>query len=163
MISDWLTKILGWLGTAALLLVAGLAYFIWRFNPVFKVPDIKRKERLAPAIDEEAEESGAKLFVDESFNAGKKGNSLKGAESALLKFPADEGKAEVVEELKIIEKEPDEEIKFPTLEELMQEKPEPPRTTEKPAKVKKEIPALDLEIKEAPTDTSVETPEHEPF
>src|ERR1700753_20018 len=32
-ISDWLVRFLGWVGTAALLLVAGLAYIIWRFNP----------------------------------------------------------------------------------------------------------------------------------
>src|SRR5450631_1516347 len=48
MISEWLIKFLGWLGTAALLLVAGLAYFIWRFNPVFKVtkiPSMPQKEK----------------------------------------------------------------------------------------------------------------------
>ena len=42
LISQWLTRFLGTIGTAALLLVSGLAYFIWRFNPVFKVPQLKR-------------------------------------------------------------------------------------------------------------------------
>jgi S-DNA-T family DNA segregation ATPase FtsK/SpoIIIE len=43
MIGDWLTRFLGWIGTAAVLFVAGLAYFIWRFNPVFKVPKLPAK------------------------------------------------------------------------------------------------------------------------
>ena len=55
MISDWLVKFLGWIGTAALLLVAGLAYFIWRFNPVFKMPALPVRER-KPAIEEASEE-----------------------------------------------------------------------------------------------------------
>src|SRR5882762_3866203 len=87
MISDWLVKFLGWLGTAALLLVAGLAYFIWRFNPVFKMPALPVRER-KPAIaevdvEEEEEEGkpgplkgGARLFVDEGFSS-MKGNILK--------------------------------------------------------------------------------------
>jgi S-DNA-T family DNA segregation ATPase FtsK/SpoIIIE len=84
MISDWLTSFLGWIGTAALLLVAGLTYFIWRFNPVFKVPSLPRKEKLAtpvpeplapqapaPALEKpepkEKGKKGAKLFVDDSL------------------------------------------------------------------------------------------------
>ena len=88
MISDWLVKFLGWIGTAALLLVAGLAYFIWRFNPVFKMPALPVRER-KPAIEEASEEEedeehlpvppvkgGARLFVDEGFSS-MKGNVLK--------------------------------------------------------------------------------------
>ena len=45
MIDDWLIRFLGWLGTAAVLFVAGLAYFIWRFNPVFKVPKLPVKDK----------------------------------------------------------------------------------------------------------------------
>jgi len=78
MISDWLIRFLGWLGTAALLLVAGLAYFIWRFNPVFKVPKIPAlpiKEKVT--APEETKKEGARLFVDEGFS-NKKGNIMKG-------------------------------------------------------------------------------------
>src|SRR5687767_2995112 len=42
--SEWLTRFLGWIGTAALLLVAGLAYIIWRFNPVFSLPEKRMKQ-----------------------------------------------------------------------------------------------------------------------
>ncbi|GGB21539.1 FtsK/SpoIIIE family DNA translocase [Puia dinghuensis] len=88
MISDWLTRFLGWIGTAALLLVAGLAYIIWRFNPVFHVPSLPKKEQAAAPVPvpepvepekpapKEKGKKGAKLFVDESFNNGK-GNVLK--------------------------------------------------------------------------------------
>jgi len=84
MISDRLTRFLGWIGTAALLLVAGLAYFIWRFNPVFKMPALPVREK-APIMEEAEirptggktkEGAGAKLFVDEGFST-MKGNVLK--------------------------------------------------------------------------------------
>jgi S-DNA-T family DNA segregation ATPase FtsK/SpoIIIE len=100
MMSDWLTHAIGWIGTAALLLVAGLAWIIWRFNPVFKVPKLPVRDKTATPVPEpEAVESeklekpdkpeggpepktkgkkGAKLFVDESFNQSKgQGNLLK--------------------------------------------------------------------------------------
>lgn len=93
MVSEWLTRSIGWIGTAALLLVAGLAFFIWRFNPVFKMPSRPILEKEAAPAPEEVEEDepiarvktkkgederkkGAKLFIDESFNPGK-GNILK--------------------------------------------------------------------------------------
>jgi len=41
MISNWLINFLGNIGTAALLLVVGISYLIWQFNPVFKMPDRK--------------------------------------------------------------------------------------------------------------------------
>src|ERR1700734_262837 len=56
MIGDWLMRFLGWLGTAAVLFVAGLAYFIWRFNPVFKVPKLPVKERAGVPEPVEASE-----------------------------------------------------------------------------------------------------------
>jgi DNA segregation ATPase FtsK/SpoIIIE, S-DNA-T family len=86
MIDDWLIRFLGWLGTAAVLFVAGLAYFIWRFNPVFKVPKLPAKEKAAVQEPVEMETSafgdasagkaekgkkGAKLFIDEKFSQDK--------------------------------------------------------------------------------------------
>jgi len=83
MISDWLTRIIGWVGTAALLLVGGLAYIIWRFNPVFKVPKLPARKTAptpdgdVPAETEDAQEDdGPKLFIERP--AGRdKGNILK--------------------------------------------------------------------------------------
>ncbi len=43
-ISNWLSVTLGSVGTAALLLVGGIAYIIWRFNPVFTVPQLPKRK-----------------------------------------------------------------------------------------------------------------------
>lgn len=59
---NWLTSLTGWLGTAAVLLVAGIAYLIWRFNPVVKMPERRRAEikeiisQDQPMIEEAVEE-----------------------------------------------------------------------------------------------------------
>jgi S-DNA-T family DNA segregation ATPase FtsK/SpoIIIE len=52
MCSTWLTGVTGWLGAAAILAVAGLAYIIWRFNPVFTMPKVSRPIK-AEAVPEE--------------------------------------------------------------------------------------------------------------
>ncbi|MCW3081775.1 DNA translocase FtsK [Segetibacter sp.] len=41
LITDWLIKWIGVVGTGLLLLVAGFSYFVWRFNPTFKWPEKK--------------------------------------------------------------------------------------------------------------------------
>lgn len=48
----WLQGFLGRAGTAILLGVAALSYFIWRFNPVFSLPAKKVKEPVPVTIDE---------------------------------------------------------------------------------------------------------------
>jgi DNA segregation ATPase FtsK/SpoIIIE, S-DNA-T family len=54
MISSWLTNFLGGLGTSALLLVVGISYLIWQFNPTFNFPERKSKETgSGDVIDEE--------------------------------------------------------------------------------------------------------------
>ncbi len=53
MCSEWLVRMIGSVGTAALLMVGGLAYIIWRFNPVFKAPALskpKTDEAIAPLV-----------------------------------------------------------------------------------------------------------------
>ena len=159
MTSDWLTKTIGWIGTAATLLVVGLAYFIWRFNPVFKVPQIKRKENTEEDIDNDKEEEdndGAKLFVDESFNTSAKENSLKNGNGKIMDIAHPDFDEPGMTELKLIEKEepvkPITPIKLeePKREEIEEPKPqviEYTTTEEKTPKTKKQIPNLDLEIK----------------
>lgn len=41
LLTEWSVKWIGNVGTGAVLLLAVFSYFIWRFNPVFKVPDWK--------------------------------------------------------------------------------------------------------------------------
>jgi S-DNA-T family DNA segregation ATPase FtsK/SpoIIIE len=40
-LNDWFEKWIGRIGTGALLLLTVFSYFIWRFNPVFKLPNWK--------------------------------------------------------------------------------------------------------------------------
>ncbi|RYF95876.1 MAG: DNA translocase FtsK, partial [Chitinophagaceae bacterium] len=49
LISEWLSVTIGKIGTAAILLVGGIAYVIWRFNPVIKVPDFPKQKK--PAVE----------------------------------------------------------------------------------------------------------------
>ncbi|MDB5251352.1 MAG: translocase FtsK [Flaviaesturariibacter sp.] len=88
MVSGWLTGFLGSVGTAALLLVVGISYLIWQFNPVFKLP--QRKIRLLDDNEEEpafepgdvpaiATHPGIELSADAAEEAKEeKRNALKG-------------------------------------------------------------------------------------
>lgn len=92
MISDWMSSFLGKIGTGAILLLGGLAYFIWRFNPVFNVPKIptlpaRNKENnpvLTPVGDPD-NTGEPKLFIEEPKN---KRNGLK-KESGVVVLPPD--------------------------------------------------------------------------
>jgi S-DNA-T family DNA segregation ATPase FtsK/SpoIIIE len=53
-ISDWLVKVIGPFGTGALLIVAVLAYGIWRFNPSFTWPERKPVAQPAPVMENAA-------------------------------------------------------------------------------------------------------------
>jgi S-DNA-T family DNA segregation ATPase FtsK/SpoIIIE len=86
MISDWLSRFIGPVGTGALLVVVGASYLIWQFNPTFKLPERAPKPVLAktedsPFLDEvpgpvaeamdaaepEVEEDGPKLMIASAF------------------------------------------------------------------------------------------------
>jgi S-DNA-T family DNA segregation ATPase FtsK/SpoIIIE len=95
LMNDWLIKWLGTVGTGALLLVAGFAYFIWRFNPSFKWPERKVVAANAAAasmsvvtdnetasevgddfiLTEKDDEDGARLYIEKDAHAVK--NKLK--------------------------------------------------------------------------------------
>ncbi len=163
MISDALTGGLGKFGTAALLVVMALAYFIWQFNPAFNMPSIKDKEvadeddtGTATAIPEEDNEE-----AKEDTAAIEKSLPEKKAKPPVVILP----KEEKLPELILIEKdEPEEEEINPlpeehkeTVNDLYKENNDTP----KPIAVippPKEIPvsSLELEIK-----TASEKPEEE--
>ena len=78
-ISKFLVQTLGKIGTSALLVVAGLAYVIWRFNPVFHAPKLPKRKAADIPQPVPAVEENAKLFVEEPvLNGKKKKNGLKG-------------------------------------------------------------------------------------
>jgi S-DNA-T family DNA segregation ATPase FtsK/SpoIIIE len=143
MISDWLIGIVGKTGTAAVIFVCGLAYIIWRFNPVFKVPAIPKKEKAPTPVNGIPEvESGAKLFVDESF-AGIRGNSLKGEGSVVIIPPKQVAEQHTGSDLKLVEKEEEESPGF--FQESLIDSEMPSRIKEK--KSSKKNNDLELEIK----------------
>ena len=81
MTSEWMVRFLGKIGTACVLFAGALAYFIWRFNPEFKMPEKTLKNKAAAAITEMQEEdqeksAGALLFIEEPVERNKK-NKLK--------------------------------------------------------------------------------------
>ena len=51
LLNDWFVKWMGKLGTGALLLMAVFSYFIWRFNPIFKIPEFNKNNSPANKVD----------------------------------------------------------------------------------------------------------------
>jgi S-DNA-T family DNA segregation ATPase FtsK/SpoIIIE len=105
MISSWLISFLGVAGTAALLLVIGLSYVIWQFNPSFRLPErtkapiaereedaveeISVEPEIVKASSEKAPPADPKLFVEEVKPAvSEKGNILKGEGEMVVSIPA---------------------------------------------------------------------------
>jgi S-DNA-T family DNA segregation ATPase FtsK/SpoIIIE len=81
MISEWMTGVLGTIGTAAVLFVIGLGYIIWQFNPSFNLP---AKKKIVPLEMEKIEEGNEKLFIET------KGNTLKSNGEMLVVTPVEE-------------------------------------------------------------------------
>jgi len=103
MINEWLQRFLGWVGTAVLLSVAGLAYFIWRFNPIFNLPARKSKTIVPELATETVMESNE---VDDSLLVDKENqrNYLK-SEGGIIVIPpqADQSK-QAHHEFNVVEK-----------------------------------------------------------
>lgn len=81
MTSEWMVRFLGKVGTACVLFVGALAYFIWRFNPEFKLPEKALRNKSEPGItevqkDDQEIAAGALLFIEEPAEKSKK-NKLK--------------------------------------------------------------------------------------
>nr|WP_315824478.1 DNA translocase FtsK [Paraflavitalea speifideiaquila] len=159
MISDWLVSLIGKIGTAALLLVGGLAYFIWRFNPVFKVPGIPKK---APAteepvlpVNEEEQEAAPKP---------KKTNKLKKGENpSPLLAPKLEIDEELLDDMQLVERDlPEEEEEPPftvgTPQPPVEIPPPMPNLplNKKQEKARQAAAALELEIKSMPEEPELE-------
>lgn len=167
MISRWMSSFLGTIGTAAILLLGGIAYFIWRFNPVFNVPSLPkipvRKSSSAsdvadadlPALVENLpeQEGEATLLIDEAL-ARKNGLKKKGG--VVVVPPAME---EMPVPFEIIEKEEQTELTPDASERTVTEEMPLPELVEEPKHPvvilpKKEDPVLTdelpLEIKAAP-------------
>ena len=111
--STWLIKWVGKFGTGAILFIAGFSYFIWRFNPIFKVPNLgflvpQKKE--IPFVSEDTEEA-VKQEWDLNAQAAVPGfsnNKLKANENNTASVimpeeedPSDEGGKLFIDELSL--------------------------------------------------------------
>lgn len=76
---DYLYITIGKIGTIALLIVAGLSYIIWRFNPSFK-----RKEKIAETELQNTEVHSQEVTNPEPETLAEKNNKNKGGEGAVL-------------------------------------------------------------------------------
>jgi S-DNA-T family DNA segregation ATPase FtsK/SpoIIIE len=164
LLNEWFIKWIGNIGTGALLFLAVFSYIIWRFNPVFKLPDwkMKRAEKAAAAEiaplteDDEVpvfqewneageESSGAKLMIHDDVAEPVSQNKMKNdGKGVVVIMPATA--AEIPNPMNafdVVEKE--EEI---ALEEM---EPEEIIIAEIPAPVaaKTALSDLELEIKES--------------
>lgn len=177
LISNWLVKMLGKLGTGALLFATGLAYFIWRFNPVFRVPDInKYKEKLKANKKLTEENSEEDLPVDSELAATGTAsepvstpNKLKG-DKGIVVIPPKQGKQEEPAlDLKVVEKEdgisiipPVHEPVIPIAEDIRKnlqlEAEQTPVLPDKKSK-KDMVPNLELEIKQVHSEEEIEAGE----
>ncbi len=160
MCSNWLVRMIGSVGTAALLLVAALAYIIWRFNPVFKAPSLGKTKTPEPVTAME----GATLVVAKEVLkpevAKETGNKLKDGMGMLKKGPKDPDE-EGETDLQLVEKDEPVEEHSEEVEEDVEEEVEKPETPEIPLQVEtppvtgknktnKTAPDLELEIKSYP-------------
>lgn len=104
--SVWMKGVLGWWGTFSIITLSLFSYFIWRFNPVFKMPvfgkstqiDDTQFDQTAPAVDLEPEILQPRLDLTE-------GNSLK-TEDAVLNLEVIEEASNKLKEEKPLHTEP---------------------------------------------------------
>jgi DNA segregation ATPase FtsK/SpoIIIE, S-DNA-T family len=154
MMRDWMFTTIGKIGTIAVLLVAVLAYIIWRFNPVFSLPS-KKSVVAEPAVEPVAEEISEKVeWSDEEKQV--KGNSLKG-DAGMINIPQPEH-IPFNHELNIVEKdeapEPEPEPEIEEEEKIILA----PVTKVEPVKAITPESDLPLEIKVVPEKTEEAEP-----
>jgi S-DNA-T family DNA segregation ATPase FtsK/SpoIIIE len=168
----WLVKWIGKVGTGFLLATAAFAYFIWRFNPTFKLPERKVKPAVAVSenavplgdLPESTDEEVPEALVEAPAQPAIP-NKLKGGKSGVVVIMPQQVEAEPdpMTELSMVEKdEPVEEASFDGLEteeedmteegpeEAMEEDPLPPPPVLKGKAALANMPDMELEIKAVP-------------
>ncbi|MGB8192333.1 MAG: DNA translocase FtsK [Chitinophagaceae bacterium] len=129
LVSNWLVNLLGWTGTAVLLSVTGLAYFIWRFNPVFSLP--AKKSKTVEAItetEEPIEEDTISKDIPAVAATKAEKNYLK-SEGGIVVIPPQSDDKSRMNDFKVVEK-----------EEVVEQAVTKPKKAEAP--VKQELPPV---------------------
>lgn len=110
MINNWLISLIGNIGTTFLVLGAFIAYIIWQFNPVIRLP---KKSQPITTGSEEQTSQGEFILQGQTINdiyAEKKGNSLKGdarlpdGQAKLFIVKGEHDEPYILNDLKIVEK-----------------------------------------------------------
>ena len=137
--SVWMKGVLGWWGTFSIITLSLFSYFIWRFNPVFKMPvfgkstqtEDTKLDQTAPDVNLEPEILQPRLDLTE-------GNSLK-SEDAVLNLEVVEEVSNKLKEEKPLHTEPAvliaplvEEVILPKVEQVEEELEEEPDLEIKP-------------------------------
>ncbi len=93
LLTEWFVKWIGNVGTGALLFLAVFSYFIWRFNPVFKMPEWKftgakkSDDAMYPLMEDDEQpihqewdenmDAGGTLLIDEDIEQPISNNKMK--------------------------------------------------------------------------------------
>ncbi len=168
-LNDWSVKWIGNIGTGAVLLLAFFSYFIWRFNPVFKLPEWKwgSKEKAADLaahplteddekpVFQEWDETGeipsgeATEFSGEEPEVPLSQNKIKNESKGIVVIPPPA--AEPAHQFDMVEKEEAVSEEESLDVEPLEEEPLSPEPVIKAKPLAKEsIPNLELEINETP-------------
>lgn len=171
--SGWLVKWTGKLGTAAIIFIAAFSYIIWRFNPVFRLPEweFSRPQKTAenglpltedderPVTREwsEEEESGALLMIDHEIEEPVSQNKMKndGKGVVVIMPHGAEAAANPMNDFDFVEKEEAEEPVVHDMEPLVEQELYTPNPNPKPQSPN---PDLELEIKEVPEEMEEDVP-----
>lgn len=114
MISNWLINMLGNVGTAALLFVAFLAYIIWQFNPVFRLPKKSQVIAEEPGSIEQQNEEQTVLTgktINDQYAESNKENTLKGDPKLFVISSKDTDELYGGSDLKVVERDDSHEAK----------------------------------------------------
>jgi S-DNA-T family DNA segregation ATPase FtsK/SpoIIIE len=105
MIVDWLVKVLGTIGTAAMLLVVAVSYIIWQFNPAFNIPQRRKPNEVTEPVNEETVVPVTGKTINEVYaENGSRGNLLKTNGESIVLSPINTSD-NLQPEFKLIEKE----------------------------------------------------------
>lgn len=168
LLTDWTVKWIGKVGTGAALFLALFSYFIWRFNPVFTLPEWKfgsakaaQKEMIPLTEDDEqpvfqewnedGEPAHEEALEEEEPELPQSQNKMKQeGKGVVVIMPTEEAIANPMNDFGVVEKEEELEEELEE-EELEEEEPEEEHITViQPQPTRQAVPNLELEIKETP-------------
>ncbi len=171
LINDWLVKWIGVVGTAALLLLAGVSYFIWKFNPSFaftkrkasgvqtsgriNADDNGKENKVSPGVsglDDSENGNGSRLYIEKDIAVSN--NKLKKeGKGIVVMIPGDEVSEYPLHDLRVVERD-EQKIKVKSVEEDIDEEEDIQESNPFTLEIKEVKQENDFE---AETDISVES------